>query len=106
GRCPCQMACRGPRQEARVLPQDPAGSARPRVAGVLQDQANPDAGRQTPAGEPDGFCLRPNAARRLRVDAPAQAVFASNSLCPSRTNCSKVLGLAPPSFSIVSVTAK
>jgi hypothetical protein len=34
-----------------------------------------------------------------------QADFATSSLWPSRKNASKVLGLAPPSFSIVSVTA-
>ena len=51
------MACRGPRQEAGVLPQDPAGSARPRSTGVLQAQANLDAGRQAPVRELDGFRL-------------------------------------------------
>ena len=48
--------------------------------------------------------------RRLSMAAsicrPGQAVFAINSPWPSRTNVSNVLGLAPPSFSIVSVTAK
>jgi hypothetical protein len=43
---------------ASVLSEDPAGPARLRVAGVLQDQENPDAGRETPAREPDGFRLR------------------------------------------------
>ena len=37
---------------------------------------------------------------------PRQADFASVSLWPSRTKASNDFGLAPPIFSIVSVTAK
>src|ERR1700692_1357165 len=118
------MACRRPCQEARLLPQDPSGVARLCVARGWQAQAHIPAARKIRAREPDGRGLkappqRPRAAARYpavidghRMSTPIRragwigyADFASHSLWPSRTKASKVFGLAPPIFSIVSVAA-